>query len=66
MNEFITWLTWLSTLNPGWIMLIFPMLFGSVALSCWRDHLKQKKLEANPINMDEHEYRRFNRKRFRK
>ena len=57
---------WLTTLNPVWIFLIFPLLFGSMALSCWRDHLKQKKLEANPINMDENEYMRFNHKRFRK
>jgi hypothetical protein len=63
MNEFMAWL---ATCSPGWIFLIFPLLFGSVALSCWRDHLKQQKLEANPHRMDNGEYRNYNNKRFRK
>ena len=56
----------LATCNPAWIMLIFPLIFGSVALSCWRDHRKQMKLEANPHRMDDDEMRRFNNKRFKK
>jgi hypothetical protein len=60
MSEF------LATLSPAWIFLIFPLLIGSVALSCWRDHLKQKKLEANCHRMDGDEYRRYNWERFKK
>jgi hypothetical protein len=67
MSEFIIWFT---SLEPVWALLIFPLLLGSamlyVLISCWRDHLKQKKLEANPIGMDEDEYVRFNYKRFHK
>jgi hypothetical protein len=59
-------LTWFATCNPAWIFMIFPLLFGSVALQCWRDHCKQKKREANPHRMGDDEYRRFNRKRFQK
>ena len=63
MNEFMTWL---ASQNPVWIFMIFPLLFGSAALSCWRDHLKQKKLEVHCHRMDDDEYRQYNRKRFRK
>lgn len=62
----IEFMNWLSQQSPGWIFMIFPLLFGSMALSIWRDHRRQMKLEANPINMDEDEYLRFNRKRFKK
>jgi hypothetical protein len=62
-NEFMTWL---ASQNPVWVFLIFPIIFGSVALSCWRDHLKQKKLEADPIRMTDGQYQNFNAKRMRK
>jgi hypothetical protein len=64
MNEFMTWLA--NNVSPGWIFMIFPLLFGSMALSFWRDYRKQKKLEDNPHRMHDEEYRRFNRERFKK
>jgi hypothetical protein len=58
--------TFFMTCNPAWIFMIFPLLFMSVAVSAWRTHRQQVKLEANPIHMDERQYIRFNRERFRK
>ena len=63
LHEFMTWI---STLSPGWIFLIFPLMFGLAAFSEWRMYRKRKKLEANPIRMTDVEYRRFNNKRFSK
>jgi hypothetical protein len=62
-NEFMTWL---ASQSPGWIFMIFPLIFGSVALSCWRDHRRQMKLEADPIRMTDGQYQNFNAKRMRK
>jgi hypothetical protein len=61
MNEIMTWI---ASQSPGWIFLIFPLFIGCMIVSVWRDHLRQKKLEANPHNMDDNEYQRFNWKRF--
>jgi hypothetical protein len=58
MGEFI------ATLDPMWVLLMFPLLLGSIALGCWRDYLKQEKLKAHPERMDADEYRRYNRERF--
>jgi hypothetical protein len=57
---------WLMTVNPVWIFMIFPLLFGSIALSCWRDHLKAEKLKRNPNLMTDGQYINFNRERFNK
>ncbi len=62
MTEFMTWL---AQQSPGWIFMIFPLLFGSIALSCWRDHRKLMKKEADPRLMSEAEYKHLNRKRFK-
>jgi hypothetical protein len=59
-------LEWLTAQSPAWIFMIFPAMIGWVALSCWRDHRKQVKLEANPHRMDGDEYEQHNRTRFRK
>ena len=59
-------LTWISTLSPAWIFLIFPLLFGSVLFSIWRDHCREMKMEADPSRMTNTEYQSFNNKRFNK
>jgi hypothetical protein len=62
MDKFMAYL---ATPESVWLaLLIFPLVFGSIALGYWRDCLKQKKLEANPHRMHDDEYRRFNRERF--
>jgi len=63
MNEFMTWL---AQQNPAWIFMIFPLIVGSIALSCWRDHLKNKKRERMPHTMTDNQYLRFNYERFKK
>jgi len=62
-NEFMTWL---ASQSPGWIFMIFPLLFGAVALGVWRDIRKQKKLEADPLLMSEGQYQNFNDKRMKR
>ena len=64
MNTFMIWLA--NNVNPMWILLIFPLVFGTGLVCVWRDHRKQKKLEADPINMTDTEYHNFNWKRFKK
>jgi len=59
-------LNWISSLNPGWIFMIFPLMFGLVTFNMWRDYSRQMKLEANPNHMTDEEYKRFNNKRFKK
>jgi len=59
-------LNWITSLDPAWIFMIFPLMFGSVAFSMWRDDRRQQKLESNPIHMTDTEYKRFNNKRFKK
>lgn len=56
---------WIMTVDPIWIFMIFPLLFGSVLFSAWLDDLKQKKKERDPRLMDEEEYKHHNRKRFK-
>ena len=62
IQDLMDWLT----VNPWMILMIPLMILGSVAFSIWRDHRRQKKLEANPITMTNTEYRTFNKKRFSK
>ena len=64
MDEAIV--TWVAAINPAWILLLFPIVFGSVALQFWVEHRRQMKLERNPNRMDTDEYKQFNRKRFSK
>ncbi len=59
-------MTWLASQNPAWMYMVIPLLVGSVALSFWRDHRKQKKLEADPLLMTDGQYQDFNDKRMRK
>ena len=64
MKTFMIWLV--HNVSPAWLFMIFPLMFGWVAFMFWRDYRKQVKLEADPINMTNIEYRRFNNKRFGK
>ena len=57
--------TWVTSLNPAWIFMLFPILFATIPLQYWYERSKQKKLEDHPINMTTVEYQRFNNKRFR-
>ncbi len=59
-------LAFLCTLSPGWVFMIFPLIFGSIAFSCWRGHRKREKLKANPHRMNTGEYMNFNWDRFNK
>jgi hypothetical protein len=52
------------SLNPFWIFMIFPLLFGTIALQCWWECRKEDKLEANPHRMNEGQYTNLNNKRF--
>jgi hypothetical protein len=62
MSDVVTWVV----SHPELIFLFFPLWLGIIALGCWRACHDQKKPEANPINMDENEYVRFNNERFRR
>jgi hypothetical protein len=59
-------MTFLETCNPVWIFMVFPLLFGTVALRCWLECRKEDKLEDNPHRMTDVEYAQLNHKRFRK
>lgn len=62
MTEFMTWI---AQQDPMWALMLFPLLVGSIAFSCWRDHRKLMKKEADPRLMSEPEYKHLNRKRFK-
>ncbi len=47
----------------AFLLLIPVFVFGAAFLWGWHDCRKQNKLEANPMKMNEIEYRRFNYKR---
>ena len=64
IDKIVLWV--FNDMDPAWIFMVFPLLFGSIVVGVWREHRKQMKLEANPINMTDIEYRRFNNKRFQK
>ena len=59
-------MTWLAQQNPAWFFMVFALPLGSVLIGMWREYRKEMKLEANPINMTNTEYKRFNNKRFSK
>jgi hypothetical protein len=54
---------WFISLDPAWCLLVFPLVFGSVAVSCALDSRRAAKKRANPYTMSTDEYRRFNHQR---
>ena len=65
MELFDSITAWVCSVDPMlWVLLAFPLVFGISVVSCWRDHRKQVKREANPFTMTDDEYVRYNRRRF--
>ena len=57
---------WLTSQNPAWVLLIFPLIFGLPIIGFLLDERKKAKRRRNPHVMSEDEYVKFNLTRFRR